>query len=503
MKNTSFLNILVLLIGILLSSTISFAQEEFMIFGKLRIQGENISGATIAVESDKRQYGRSVQIDSTGEFQIWLKYGKDYIVKFSKPGFQTVPITVSTKLPEGIPNCCFTPFELSFHLFKPDGIHDSLFRKPIVTVRYEPKLKSYFYSLDVDYYIQKMYIKATNDRQQKIKDQAFIAKHKDSLMVEKKYMNLVNSGNIYYSLRQYSMAQLMFRKALELKPNRKYPSYKLEDIETQLEIFSRQRDSLPSNADSIVAATIKDPDEKKIQTVYKRKTPEELDALFKKDLHKQIASETKNKKELEKRLSFVNKEVLMPKKDSIMPTPPIISKKDTVLKNIDTTSKIVSKIDTIAQTAVIKKDTIQPIIDTTKKIVKDTIKPQPIKPIQEVPIKTVSPKPYVFNKQSYQDSLQRKYPNERTIEIITEDYKKITKVIINRNHYVTIYLKIEHKWGGVFFFRDNTPYAMENISKSYFEVETKLLSEKQPVKTIDRTKQQNKGTTQNQTKKKK
>jgi hypothetical protein len=64
---------------------------------------------------------------------------------------------------------------------------------------------------------------------------------------------------------------------------------------------------------------------------------------------------------------------------------------------------------------------------------------------------------------------------------------------------VTIFLKVEHQWGGIFFFKDNTPFPLENISKSYFEVATKLLSEQENQKNT--TKQPIKSTTKIKTKK--
>ena len=495
-----------LLTSFLFTSHESKAQDEFMVYGVIKIQGGSSDSATIVVESEKRQFGRVIKLDNSGEYKIWLPYSKDYIIKYSKPGYQTIPIAVSTKLPDGIAKCCFTPFEMSFHLFKPDGSHDSLYRKPIVTVRYETKLKSYFYSLDIDYYIQKMYIKAETDHNKRIKDQAFIAKHKDSLEVERKYMSLINSGNIYYSMRQYNTAKQMFSKALELKPNRRYPSYKIEDIETQLVIFNQPKDSIQKNADSIIGAIMNPKVEIKRPIEYKRKTQEELEAIFKQDLYNQIASETKNKKELAKRIKFINNEVIN-KKEEIVTTDTGKAKTPIAENQItDTTKHILPKIENLQQKDTIKHvvlridsintDSIKPIAihDTTKKVEpikvnsdtsitkkhteiakKDTIYSNVVPELSTKPKYKIQ-KP--FDKIAYQDSLVKRYPNERTIEIITDDYKKITKVIINRDNLVTIYLKVEHKWGGTFFFKDNTPFPLENISKSYFEVETKILSEK-------------------------
>lgn len=499
MKKALFLYpIITFLLGVLLSNTAK-AQDEFMVYGTIKIQGERPDSTIITIESDKRPYGRKIVLDSTGEFKIWLAYSKDYIINFKKADFQIVPIAISTKLPDDVKKCCFTPFDLSFHLFKPDGKHDSLFRKPIVTIRYETKLKSYFYSLDMDYYIQKMYIKSETDRNRKLNDLAYIAKHKDSLEVERKYNSLINSGNLYYAMHQFAMAKQMFKKALELKPSRKYPSYKLEDIETQVLIFNRVKDTLPQNADSIIAAVIAEKQEQKKQIEYKRKSSEEIEDIFKHDLIKQIQSETENQKELAKRLRFIQNEVINKKEepvkidsvkniakiDSIKKDSTIVQelkqvaeKRDSIIeplqiveKNIDTTT--ITKVDSLP----IEKQNdsivlLKPMLDTVKQVI-------PKQVIKESVIKTSNAQSIPFNKEAYQDSLLNRYPNERTVEEINEPYKKLTKVIINRDKSVNIYLKVEHKWGGIFFFKDNTPYPLENISKSYFEVETKLLSEKE------------------------
>ena len=468
------------------------AQEEFVAYGTIKIEGSSPENTRITVESEKIQFGRTIMLDSSGSFKIWLPYSKDYIIKFSKPGYQTVPFALSTKLPDNIAKCCFTPFDLSFHLFKPDGIHDSLFKKPIVSIRYEPKLKSYFYSLDIDYYIQKMYLRAKADHSKKVNDLAFIAKHKDSLEVERKYLKLINSGNVYYSLRQYNMARVMFSKALELKPKRRYPAYKIEDIETQVLIFNKEKDTLPQNVDSIVASLIKTQPDLKKQIEYKRKTPEEINTIFKNDLYKQIESETTDKKELAKRIQFINNEVINKQET-------IVAVIDTNKKGIDsniTINKDTTKQLILAKEIPIQKDSIVTTVPKEKPIPTDTTyhqiakkdtvnlkeepKVQPIlkpaEPIKKQMKVSTGTKP--FDKVAYQDSLLKTYPKEKTIEIITEPYKKITKIVINQNNLVSIYLKVEHKWGGIYFFKDNTPFPLENISKSYFEVATKLLQDK-------------------------
>jgi hypothetical protein len=240
-----------------------------------------------------------------------------------------------------------------------------------------------------------------------------------------------------------------------------------------------------------MAVTKKETEIKPVSTAYKRKTHEEIEALFKKDLHAQISKETTNKEELEQRLTFVNNVVYTTKKDSIKPVSPVNIVQQNETKVVET-----KRTDSLYQ-----RDTVVNIIDQHNEIKIDSVKKDTVskkKQVQEVSITTI-PKPIptqvaatiqrdttlqIFNKAAYQDSLLKKYPNEKTIEIINEKYKKITKVFINRNEFVIIYLKVEHSWGAVFYFIDNTPYPLENISESYFESMTKLSSDNAKTKNI-------------------
>jgi len=85
-----------------------------MIHGTVGVDDGSPNGTTIYVESDKKRYGRLIQLDSSGSFRIWFEYGKDYLIKFSKPEYQTIQFYFSTIMPQGIKQCCFTPFDLSF-----------------------------------------------------------------------------------------------------------------------------------------------------------------------------------------------------------------------------------------------------------------------------------------------------------------------------------------------------------------------------------------------------
>jgi len=45
-------------------------------------------------------------------------------------------------------------------------------------------------------------------------------------------------------------------------------------------------------------------------------------------------------------------------------------------------------------------------------------------------------------------------PDSRTEETIDDGKKKTTTISIIKNNYLTIYTKVVHTWGGVFYFMD-------------------------------------------------
>jgi len=60
-------------------------------------------------------------------------------------------------------------------------------------------------------------------------------------------------------------------------------------------------------------------------------------------------------------------------------------------------------------------------------------------------------------------------PDEKKIEETEKNSRKIIKITIRKSGVVTVYRKVTHAWGAIYYFRE-----MENISKTIFENETEL-----------------------------
>ena len=77
------------------------------------------------------------------------------------------------------------------------------------------------------------------------------------------------------------------------------------------------------------------------------------------------------------------------------------------------------------------------------------------------------------SKQFNKKDLDKKYTENKTVEFIEKANRKITKVIINDNKKIIIYIKVVYNWGATFYFIQDEYTHFRNISRAYYEVQTK------------------------------
>ncbi|HKK60127.1 MAG TPA: hypothetical protein VJ937_11645, partial [Salinivirga sp.] len=73
---------------------------------------------------------------------------------------------------------------------------------------------------------------------------------------------------------------------------------------------------------------------------------------------------------------------------------------------------------------------------------------------------------------AYKNKLSEVYTRQKTVKEIEKPHKKITKVYINENGLVKVYMKVKHDWGGIFYFIEDDDLTYRNISKSIYLTET-------------------------------
>lgn len=431
-------------------------QNEFKIYGKIRAVNSPAEGVTIKVTQRGYNY-KEVQTDASGAYEIYLPYGKTYVLKYSMEGFQTLTFEAMLELPSNAPQCCYRPLEISYHLFNPEEKYKKLFNKTFHVIAYEKQFKGFNYDLDVDYMVQQRIVNTELFEKQLEIAQNGAETHKDSIMAEKRYMALINQGTVYYERQQFYAAKKFFTEATKLKPNRLYSYYKLEDIKTELDRFETKAELLGINLDSLIAeelAKVEEAEEgPKTYPAYVPLTDQQVEEIFRAELQKQVYASSSNIAEGNRTMKLM---------DEFFSEE---AKKNTAL--VQTEPKKKEK----------KKKVEEPETVVAKEEPKPEQKPEPIdlshKPTHVVKVEQ-QPTKKVVDFATYQDSLMHKYPNERTIEITQDEHKKTTRVFMNDGTRVEIYTMVEHSWGATYYFLEEYPTGTTSIGYAMFVNKTKL-----------------------------
>jgi hypothetical protein len=429
-----------LAIASVLSCAASFAQAEFMVHGRLRSHYTATDTIYIKAESKStRDFRRAEKLPPNSYYRIFFPYGDEYTLEFSQAGMVTYKFTVSTVFPHGIEQCCRPPLELSLRMLQPGWPQDSLFAGVFMHIGYSKPLSGFNYDIDVDFTAQQRISEAEINKQQ-----AEVNKHRrkqleDSLEKERAYLRLINQGNILYSKGLFAESASHFLKASQMEPRRSYPLYKLEDIKTAVELFNSKAGAMPIRLDSIKPLPEPPKPQPRPVFTYTPPSPEEIERRVWAEIRAGMEAQEKDPAAVEQRINALAA--------IVSPEQPAAARENTPA-NKDT-SEIAA-------------------IGASKKIIPEQklLAPEPAQ-------KTAGPQDTLeFDYKAYQLSLLEKYPDTRTIEIEEDFAKKTTRVIINKDSRVYIYLKVEHAWGGVYYFVDRTPLHPENISKAFFDSET-------------------------------
>lgn len=426
----------------------SVAQDEFKIFGTIRVHDQSVEGATVRLMEDYKTVQR-FELDASGLYAFYIPYNKTYTLLYEKKGLLTTKIAVNLVLPPDAKQCCYRPLNLSFHLYKPDSIHSAMLKNTFYTVEYKKEHKGFVYNVDIDYMLQQKIINDEIFTKTLASVRKGASERNDSLLHEQVYLTLITKGTDYYNNNQYAAARKFFLEANRLKPEQLYPTYKLEDIRTEIHKLDKQKPTT-DNIDSILTQELaKLKNTRYAEKTYQAFTPltdEQVDGILKEDLTKQINATIQNPRERSRTLALMEELFTTPIESvpAPAPAPKKIAQKQ-IAKELPEPQHIYEP-DTyeekIAQTApaIQKQQIVQAVVDYD----------------------------------SYQDSLKQKYAEERTVEITSDKLKKTTRVIVNNGQTVEIYSMVEHNWGATYYFKEEYPNGATNIGYSSFMNNTQL-----------------------------
>lgn len=293
---------------------------------------------------------------------------------------------------------------------------------------------------------------------------------------QQQYQQAMANAKMAFNAKMYSEAIVFYREALIIKPDAQLPRYKIEDIRTiyiekelkKIEVQpakkakkdkKQQRKQIEPDAARILA-------EKKADQIIEEET-KAVKAEFQELKIESKAIEIDNEEEVV--IDSEKIENLSPDRDIILP------KKEIILQNqldteIELKPEITARIDEkpiVADNNTQKTDSLP-----TKKneIKKDSYQPQK-SAIKASQMSDEEKKAWVKQEK---ERLKTIYPNKKTVEEIDKPGKHITRVIMNINNDVMIYLKVKHSWGGLYFFIDNPGDELRSISEQYYNQMTNL-----------------------------
>jgi hypothetical protein len=137
---------------VLLGSDALAQRNEFVISGRLKVDGGSMSGSKIIVEKNGKQVK---QIEGEAKFEIGLDFQAIYVISFQKEGFVTKRLRFDTHVPEDRIEYGFEPFGFTIEIFEQyDDVNMVVFNQPVGKISYSELIDEFDYDTDYTKSIQ-------------------------------------------------------------------------------------------------------------------------------------------------------------------------------------------------------------------------------------------------------------------------------------------------------------------------------------------------------------
>jgi hypothetical protein len=134
------------------------------------VNGGSVLGAKIAIEKNGVQV--KVVDQDKAKFEFPLEYDCDYVFSFSKEGYVTKKVQVSTKVPKEKQTLEFESFKFDVEIFKQyPGVNTVIYNQPVGKIRFNDVLNEFDYDTDYTKSIQSEINKADEALKQKAKEE--------------------------------------------------------------------------------------------------------------------------------------------------------------------------------------------------------------------------------------------------------------------------------------------------------------------------------------------
>ncbi|PKQ60311.1 hypothetical protein BZG02_19855 [Labilibaculum filiforme] len=210
------------------SPDIASAQNKYSVFGKVKIENGSIDNTRITILKNAEKMESKI-VDDSGKFEYTLDFGNEYIFEFSKEGFVTKKVSVSTFVPLEIlsRDNQFPPFKFMVSLFPAyEGLDLSVFDQPMGMIMYDKELDDFDYDRDYDSQIRDAIKKAEEEARKRAEEL-----EAQRLAKERAYKAAIQRGDINFNAQKYDLSKAGYIEALGIMPDEVYPKTQLQKID--------------------------------------------------------------------------------------------------------------------------------------------------------------------------------------------------------------------------------------------------------------------------------
>ncbi|WP_461632946.1 tetratricopeptide repeat protein [Labilibaculum euxinus] len=204
------------------------AQDKYSIFGKVKIENGSIENTRITILKNAEKMESGI-VDNSGKFEYELDFGNEYIFEFSKEGFVTKKVSISTFVPLDIlsRDNQFPPFKFMVSLFPAyEGLDLSVFDQPMGMIMYDKELDDFDYDRDYDAQIRDAIKKAEEEAKKRA-----VELEAQRLAKERAYKAAIQRGDVNFDAKKYDLSKAGYNEALAIMPDEDYPKAQLQKID--------------------------------------------------------------------------------------------------------------------------------------------------------------------------------------------------------------------------------------------------------------------------------
>ncbi len=257
---------------------------------------------------------------------------------------------------------------------------------------------------------------------------------------EQQYKAAMQNAKTAFDAKMYSEALYFYREALKIKPDAKLPRYKIEDIRTiyiddGIREIAENKQITQEEVKKQAEAKADERIETEIEQAQKELETLKVAAVISIEEEAVAYDENIDIADVEPTLE-TKQPGPEPQPEQIEPEPNNIEPEPIATQPVEPVKEEPKPIVEPKKTTVVSKP--QPIVSKPKP------RPQPAMTDEEKEAR----------KEAEMQKLRVQYPEQKTVLEIDQPGKHITRVIMNVDNKVSVYLKVKHSWGATFFFED-------------------------------------------------